>query len=122
MLANGSTQIDSRRAPAAGALAGSATDGAPAAAPPLATNRLTSDRNASQALSAGSPCQCDSSAVWVSSNMIGRSQGSMVTGTSVLLRSARVASARTQRETTDFFDQSTTTALASRSACSVTSS
>ncbi len=54
--------------------------------------------------------------------MIGRSQGSIITGTSVPLRSASVASARTQREITDFFDHSTTTDRASRSARSVTSS
>ena len=54
--------------------------------------------------------------------MIGRSQGSMVQGTRVLFRSASVASARTQRETTERGDQSTTTALAVRSAVSVTSS
>ena len=54
--------------------------------------------------------------------MIGRSQGSIITGTSVLLRSAKVASARTQRETTERGDHSTTTALAPRSAASVTSS
>jgi hypothetical protein len=43
-------------------------------------------------------------------------------GTSVLLRSASVASARTQRLVTERCDQSTTTAFASRSACSVTAS
>jgi hypothetical protein len=57
---------------------------------------------------------------WVSSNMIGRSQGSIVAGTRVRLRSASVASARTQRDVTDLFDHSTTTALAVRSASSVT--
>jgi hypothetical protein len=72
--------------------------------------------------SAASPFQCESSAVWVSSNMIGRSQGSIVAGTSVLLRSASVASARTQRLSTERGDQSTTTAFASRSARSVTAS
>ena len=44
--------------------------------------------------------------------MIGRSHGSIITGTNVLLRRASVASARTQRESTDFFDHSTTTAFA----------
>ena len=42
--------------------------------------------------------------------------------TSVLFRSASVASARTQRDTTERGDYSTTTALAVRSAVSVTSS
>ncbi len=54
--------------------------------------------------------------------MIGRSQCSIITGRKVLLRSASVASARTQREPTDFLDHSTTTAFAVRSAFSVTSS
>ena len=54
--------------------------------------------------------------------MIGRSHGSIVTGTKVLHRSAIVASARTQRETTERGDHSTTTALAPRNAASVTSS
>jgi hypothetical protein len=54
--------------------------------------------------------------------MIGRSHGSIMQGTSVLLRSAKVASARTQRDATDFFDHSTTTAFALRKAVSVTSS
>ena len=54
--------------------------------------------------------------------MIGRSQASIITGMKVLLRSAMVASARTQRETTERGDHSTTTARASRNAASVTSS
>ncbi len=54
--------------------------------------------------------------------MMGRSQASIIAGTSVLLRSATVASARTHREATDFLDQSTTTAPAPFSAFSVTSS
>ena len=54
--------------------------------------------------------------------MIGRSHASIITGTSVLQRSAIVASARTQRETTERGDHSTTTAFAARKAASVTSS
>ena len=77
---------------------------------------------ARQAASVFAPFQCIRSAVWVSSNMIGRSHASIITGISVLLRSASVASARTQRETTDLCDHSTTTALAVFSAVSVTSS
>ncbi|MEJ0007986.1 MAG: hypothetical protein WDM77_16880 [Steroidobacteraceae bacterium] len=46
-------------------------------------------------------------------------QGSIITGTSVPLSCACVASARTQREETEFFDQSTTTAFASVSAFSM---
>ena len=84
------------------------------------TNRFTSARKASQTLSSAAPCQWARSAVCVSSNMIGRSQGSIMQGTRVLLRSASVASARTQRLSTDFLDHSTTTALASFSAFSVT--
>ncbi|MEO7379510.1 MAG: hypothetical protein ABIV23_05515 [Sphingomicrobium sp.] len=60
--------------------------------------------------------------VWVSSKMIGRSHGSMITGASFLRRSARVASARTQREITERGDHSTTTALAAFSSVSITSS
>ena len=84
------------------------------------TNRATSARKPSHTLSVVSPCQCARSAVCVSSNMIGRSHASIMHGTSVRFRSASVASARTQRDSTDFFDHKTTTALASRRAFSVT--
>ena len=46
--------------------------------------------------------------------------GSIITGTSVPSPIRLVASARTQRDSTDVFDHSTTTALASCSASSVT--
>jgi hypothetical protein len=46
----------------------------------------------------------------------------MITGARVLLRSAKVASARTQREATERGDHSTTTALAARKAASIASS
>ena len=83
----------------------------------LPTKRRTSPRNASHAaIRPHHHASGYSSAVCVSSNMIGRSHGSIMQGTRVLLRSASVASARTQRDTTDFFDHSTTTALAVRSA------
>jgi len=52
--------------------------------------------------------------------MMGLSHGSISAGTSVLLPSAIVASARTHRDSTDFFDQSTTTTFESRRAFSVT--
>ncbi len=86
---------------------------------PLSTNRRTPATKDCHAGSFRSPLHCERSAVWVSSNMIGRLHGSIITGTRVLLSFARIASARTQRESTDFFDHRTTTALASRSAFSV---
>ncbi|MEY2854822.1 MAG: hypothetical protein RL030_1954 [Pseudomonadota bacterium] len=52
--------------------------------------------------------------------MRGRLHGSIIAGTSVPFRSAVVASARTRRGSTDFLDQSTTTAFAARNARSVT--
>jgi hypothetical protein len=54
--------------------------------------------------------------------MIGRSQGSMIAGASLLRRSASVASARTHREATERGDHRTTTAFASLRFCSMTSS
>jgi hypothetical protein len=54
--------------------------------------------------------------------MIGRSHGSIMHGTNVPFLSATVASARTQRDTTERVDHNTTTAFADRSAASVTSS
>ena len=72
--------------------------------------------------SARSPSHFDRSVVWISSNMTGRSQSSIIAGTSVLLRWPMVASARTQRDFTDRLDHNTTTALAPRSRSSVISS
>ncbi len=57
------------------------------------------------------PSSGERSAVWVSSKMIGRLHGAMTAGASVRLRSARVASARTQREAQECGDHSTTTAF-----------
>lgn len=54
--------------------------------------------------------------------MIGRSQGSIITGTRVLSRSASVASALTHRDCTEFFDHRTMTALAPLSAFSIATS
>ena len=71
-------------------------------ATPMSMNWRTSARNARHAGSCASPLQRERSAVCVSSNMIGKSQDSIRAGTSVRLRSASVASARTQRETTRF--------------------
>ncbi len=82
----------------------------------------TSVTKAAQARSLASPCQCERSAVSVSWNMLGRSQGSIIAGAKVFCRLASVASARTHRLSTERFDHSTTTALAVRSAFSVTSS
>ena len=59
-----------------------------------------------------SPFQPERSVVWISSNMTGRSQGSIMIGTSVFLRAPMVASARTQRDFTERLDQRTTTARA----------
>ncbi len=58
--------------------------------------------------------------VCVSSKMIGRRHGSIITGSRQPLALACVASARTHRDFTEAFDQSTTTARACSSACSVT--
>ncbi len=88
--------------------------------PPRSTNKRTPATKDCHEVSFRSPVHCERSAVCVSSNMIGRLHGSIITGTSVLLSFACIASARTQRESTDFFDHRTTTALASRSAFSVT--
>ena len=116
MLANGRTAMERAGGGAWAAWRWSKRSGR--AASPMKPR--TSARKASQALSLASPFQWASSAVWVSSNMIGRSQASMITGTSVPRRSAMVASALTQRESTERGDHSTTTALASLSAFSVT--
>lgn len=79
-------------------------------------------RRLSKLLRSPAPRQSMSCAVCVSSNLIGRSQASIMAGTKVLLRSVSVASARTRREATDVFDLSTTIALAVRSAVSVAGS
>ncbi len=84
------------------------------------TKRRTSATKLCHAASPAAPDHAERSAVCVSSNMIGRSHGSIITGTSVLLRSPTVASARTQRDSTERFDHRTTTAFASFSAFSVT--
>src|ERR1700745_3035313 len=61
--------------------------------------------------SRSSPRQCESAAVCTSSNMIGRSQGSIITGIKVFFRSAKAASARTHRDVTDCLYQNTTKTL-----------
>jgi hypothetical protein len=72
----------------------------------------TSATNARQAGAVVSPSQAIRSAVWISSNMIGRSHCSIITGISADFRSPRVASALTHFDLTEREDQSTTTALA----------
>ena len=74
--------------------------------------RANPRRTRCQRLSLVSPLQSARSAAWVSSKMMGRSHFSMIAGTSLPLRSASVASARTQRDWTERGDHRTTTALA----------
>ncbi|OFX00437.1 MAG: hypothetical protein A3E78_16110 [Alphaproteobacteria bacterium RIFCSPHIGHO2_12_FULL_63_12] len=64
----------------------------------MSINRLRSVTKESQRGSSPSPRQDDRSGVCVSSNMIGRSQASIVHGKRVRWRKASVASARTQRD------------------------